>query len=74
MASPRDTLEKALDFFATSAIPTDGFKSDSSFRLVMCVGTSDWAATAAKFLQSADFSAIEQHTKSERVFVAVPPI
>jgi len=50
-----DTLEEALDFLATSAAPTDGFAPDSDFRLVICVGNSDWAATANMFLKSADF-------------------
>jgi len=50
-----ETLEEALDFLATSAVPTDGFAPDSDFRLVVCVGNSDWAATANMFLKSADF-------------------
>jgi hypothetical protein len=50
-----ETLEEALDFFATSAAPTDGFALDSDFRLVLCVGNSDWVATANMFLKSADF-------------------
>lgn len=46
------SLEVALDFFATWAIPTDGFKVDSGFRLVICVGNQVWAETATRFLQS----------------------
>jgi hypothetical protein len=50
-----ETLEEALDFFAISAIPTEGFLPESDFRLVISVGNSDWAATANQFLQSAEF-------------------
>ena len=50
-----ETLEEALDFFAISAVPTDGFAPDSDFRVVICLGNSDWAAQATKFLQSAEF-------------------
>ena len=57
-----ETLEEALDFFAICAVPTDGFALDSDYRLVICVGNSDWAAQATKFLQSAEF------------FVSVPEI
>ena len=49
------SLEEALDFFATCAVPTDGLASDSGFRLVICVGNPDWAAAASRFLQSANF-------------------
>lgn len=50
-----ETLEEALDFFTTCAVPTDGFAEDSSFRLVLSVGHPDWAATAREFLGSAKF-------------------
>lgn len=50
-----ETLEEALDFFAMSAVPTEGFAAESDFRLVICVGNSDWAATANKFLGSGEF-------------------
>jgi hypothetical protein len=50
-----ETLEEALDFFAISAVPTEGFVAESDFRIVICVGNSDWAATANMFLQSAEF-------------------
>lgn len=50
-----ETLEEALDFFAISAVPTEGFAAESEFRLVICVGNSDWATTANKFLRSAEF-------------------
>jgi hypothetical protein len=50
-----ETLEEALDFFTTCAVPTDGFAPDSDFRLVVCVGNPDWAAQATKFLRSAEF-------------------
>jgi hypothetical protein len=48
-------LEEALDFFATCTVPTDGFTPDSSFRLAICVGNPAWAATAKRFLESAEF-------------------
>jgi len=50
-----ETLEEALDYFAICTTPTDGFAADSDFRLVICVGNSDWAARANKFLHSATF-------------------
>ena len=50
-----ETLEEVLDFFAISAVPTEGFAAESDFRVVICVGNSVWAATANKFLQSAEF-------------------
>jgi hypothetical protein len=51
----RDSLAEALDFFVTCAMPTAGFKADGSFRLVICVGNSDWAEIAKRFLDSAPF-------------------
>jgi len=48
------TLEEALDFFTTFAVPTDGFAANSSFRLVICVGNPDWAETATRVLQSTE--------------------
>jgi hypothetical protein len=50
-----ETLEQALDFFVTSAVPTQGFEVDSSFRVVMCLGNSDWAETATRVLHQAVF-------------------
>jgi hypothetical protein len=50
-----ETLEEALDFFATCAVPTDGFAADSDFRLVICVNNPDWAAAASRFHKSAEF-------------------
>jgi len=47
-----ETLEEALDFFATCAVPTDGFAPDSDFRLVISVGDQHWAAQSQKFLES----------------------
>jgi hypothetical protein len=49
------SLEEALDFFATCTVPTDGFMPDSSFRLAICVGNLAWAATVKQFLESAEF-------------------
>jgi hypothetical protein len=51
----KDSLEDAIDFFATCAVPTDGFAPDSDFRLVICVANQQWAARANKSLQSAKF-------------------
>jgi len=50
-----DSLEDAIDFFATLAVPTDGFAPDSDFRLVICVSNEQWAVRANKSLQSAKF-------------------
>lgn len=51
----KDSLEDAIDFFATSAVPTDGFASDSDFRLVIVVANQHWADQANKSLRSAKF-------------------
>jgi hypothetical protein len=50
-----ETLEEALDFFTTLAVPTDGFAADSTFRLVICLENPDWAETATRVLQSTEF-------------------
>ena len=50
-----ETLEEALDFFVTLAVPTQGFEVDSGFRVVMCLGNSGWAETATRVLQSKQF-------------------
>ena len=50
-----ETLEEALDFLATCAVPTDGFTPDSDFRLVISVANQQWAAQARKFLGSVKF-------------------
>jgi hypothetical protein len=49
------TLEEALDFLATCAVPTDGYTADSSYRVVMCVGSLESAAVATRFLKAAKF-------------------
>jgi hypothetical protein len=51
----RDTLEGALDFFATCAVPSKGYLADSNYRLVVCVGRPEWAATATRFLKVAAY-------------------
>jgi hypothetical protein len=51
----KDSLEDAIDFFATCAAPTDGLASESDFRLVICVANHLWAAQANVSLQSAEF-------------------
>jgi len=48
------SLQEALDFFATCAKPTDSFLVENSFRLVICVGNSDWAEAATRFLSEAE--------------------
>lgn len=50
-----ETFEEALEFFATCAVPTDGYIADSSYRIVMCVGNPEWAAEATRFLKAAKF-------------------
>lgn len=50
-----DSLEEALDFFATCTVPTDGFLEDSGFRVVISVRHPEWAAAATHFLRAADF-------------------
>ena len=52
-----DTLQEALDFLATCANPTDGFASNSAFRLVICVGNSDCSRISREFLAAAEFFA-----------------
>lgn len=51
----KDSLEDAIDFFATCAVPSDGFALDSDFRLVICVANQQWAAQANTSLESAKF-------------------
>lgn len=50
-----EPLEEALEYLAFLSVPTEGFQPDSDFRVVICVGNPDWAATATNFLQSFDF-------------------
>jgi hypothetical protein len=49
-----ESLEEALDFFTTSAVPTNGFAANSRFRLAICVGNPDWTETATRVLQSTE--------------------
>jgi hypothetical protein len=51
----KESLEEAIDFFLTCAVPTDGFAADSEFRLLICVANKEWAAQANSLLQSARF-------------------
>lgn len=48
-----ETLETALDFLVSSAVPTEGFEPGSDFRLVISVGNPNWTAIANKFFESA---------------------
>ncbi len=50
-----DSLEEALDFFATCAFPSDGYANDSDYRVAICVGHPEWAVAAREFLKSAPF-------------------
>ena len=50
-----DTLEQALDFFATCAVPSDGNIEHSDYRLVVCIGHPEWAAVATRLLKAAPF-------------------
>jgi hypothetical protein len=50
-----ESLEEAIEFFTNSALPTQGFAADSSFRLVICIRNPDWADTATRVLQSTEF-------------------
>ncbi len=50
-----ESLEEALDFLATLALPTEGYLAGSGYRLVICVGRADWAATARRFMSDAPF-------------------
>jgi hypothetical protein len=50
-----DTLEGALDFLATFAVPSEGYLAGSNYRLVVCVGHPEWAATATRFLKAAAY-------------------
>jgi len=52
----KDSLDEALNFFATCTVPTDGFSEDSDLGLVVCVGHPEWAASARRFLRAEDFS------------------
>ena len=47
-----ETLEEALEFFTTSALPSEGLIPNSDFRLVACVGHPEWTVTASSVLQS----------------------
>jgi hypothetical protein len=51
----KESLPEALDYFATCAVPTDGFMGDSGYRFVICVGDQSWAAIARECLESARF-------------------
>ena len=52
-----ETLEEALEFFATAAVPSDEYEAGSRFRVVLCVGNPGWAAVADRFLKNATFLA-----------------
>lgn len=47
-----EPLEEALFYIAALAVPTTGFLPESDFRVVVCVGNSDWATEARTYLES----------------------
>ncbi len=47
-----ESLEEALDFLATSAMPSEGYAHDSSHRVVICIGHPEWAETAHRFFKA----------------------
>jgi hypothetical protein len=47
-----ESLEEALGFLTTSALPTEGFAIDSHFLVVACVGNPEWAAIASRVLEA----------------------
>ncbi len=49
------SLEEALDFLATCACPTDGLVLESEYRLVLCIGNSDWSRISRDTLEAAEF-------------------
>ncbi len=51
-----ESLEDALDFFVSCAMPTDGFVTNSDFRLVVCCDDPQWAEKVRTFLKAATFS------------------
>ena len=51
-----DSLEEALDFFATWARPHPSLLPGSSFRLAISVSHPDWADRATRFLETTNFS------------------
>jgi hypothetical protein len=50
-----ETLEEALEFYASCAVPSDGYAAESHYRLAICVGNPEWAAVAIRFLKTAKF-------------------
>ncbi len=50
-----ETLEEALDYFATCTLPTGGYIADSDYRVLVCIGPPEWAATARRFMRQAPY-------------------
>jgi hypothetical protein len=50
-----ETLEEALDFFITLALPTEGLIPNSNYRVAICVGNPAWATKVKQSLESAEF-------------------
>jgi hypothetical protein len=53
----QETLEEALDFFATCAVPTEGYAENSRHRVVVSLANPEWASIAREFLKQTDFFA-----------------
>jgi len=53
----KETLEEALDFFVTCAVPTDGYAEHSSYRVVVSLANPEWASIAKRILKQTDFFA-----------------
>jgi len=47
-----ESLEDALDFFVSSAVPTSGYESESSFWLAIVVANSTWTQVIHKKLET----------------------
>jgi hypothetical protein len=46
-----DTLDEALDFFVSWAIPTEGFAPDSDYWIAVTVDNAGWAKLIRERLQ-----------------------
>ncbi len=48
-----ETLDEVLEFFTTSALPTDGFLANSRYWLVICIENPEWASITTRVLTEA---------------------
>jgi hypothetical protein len=49
----KETLEDAVEFFATMACPTEGFRPDSNYWIAICLDNPEWEAIIRDQLQNA---------------------